>query len=69
MQLKVTTKNSAPLVQIQTEGMTRHLKTILNKDISKLQPIAQKLDQALNRFSINAHSNERQESRTDTSSK
>ena len=67
-QLKVTTKNSAPLVQIQSEGMTRYLELNSTKDIAELQPIAKKMDQVLNRFSMNAHSSQRQASRTDTNS-
>ena len=67
-QLKVTTKNSASLVQIQSERMTRYLELSLTKDIAELQPIAKKIDQVLNRFSMNAHSSQRQASRTDTNS-
>ena len=58
-QLKVT-KNSAPLVQIQSEGMTRYIELNSTKDTAELQPTAKKMDQALNKFSINAHSNQRQ---------
>ena len=67
-QLKVTTKNSAPLVQIQSEGMTRYLELNSTEDIAELQPIAKKMDQVLNTFSMNAHSSQRQASRKDTNS-
>ena len=64
----MTTKNSAPLVKIQFEGLTRYLELNSTKDIAELQPIAKKMDQVLNRFSMNALSSQRQASRTDTNS-
>ena len=67
-QLKVTTKNTVPLVQTQSEGITRYLELNSTKEFAELQPIAKKMDQALNRFSINNHSNQRRVSRTDTNS-
>ena len=67
-QLKMTTKNSAPLVRIQSEGMTGYLELNSTKDIAELQPIAKKMDQVLNRFSKNAHSSQRQANHTDTNS-
>ena len=67
-QLKVTTKNWAPIVQIQSEGTTLYLELNSTKDIAELQTIAKEMDQALNRFSMNANLNQRQASRTDTNS-
>ena len=48
--------------------MTRYLELQSTKDIAGLQPIAKKMDQVLNKLSMNAHSNQRQASRIDRNS-
>ena len=47
-QLKVTTKNSAPLVQIESDAMKRYLELNSNQDIIELQPVASKIEQKFN---------------------
>ena len=47
-QLKVTTKKSAPLVQIESDGMKRYLELNSIQDFIELQPIASKNDQMFN---------------------
>ena len=47
-QLKVTTKNSAPLVQIESDGMKRYLELNSVQDIIELQPVASKIEQKFN---------------------
>ena len=43
-QLKVTTKNSAPLVQIESDGMKRYLELNSIQNIIELQPVDSKID-------------------------
>ena len=47
-QLKVTTKNSAPLVQIESDGMKGYLELNSIQDIIELQPVASKIEQKFN---------------------
>ena len=47
-QLKVTTKNSAPLVQIESDGLKRYLELNSTQDIIELQPVASKIEQKFN---------------------
>ena len=47
-QLRVTTKNSAPLVQIESDGMKRYLVLNSIQDIIELQPVAIKIEQKFN---------------------
>ena len=47
-QLKVTTKNSVPLVQIESDGMKRYLELNSNQAIIKLHPVAIEIEHKFN---------------------
>ena len=47
-QLKVTTKNSAPLFQFESDGMKRYLELNFIQDIIELQPVASKMEKKFN---------------------